>query len=643
MFVAWVFLAIKYPEFRPPRSKVLLAFSLYVLASLLAALWGVNPTHSLWSSYDRMTGVVDLIHWLMFALVLVSVVRLPKDWTALFNWQLAITVVLSLIALGQAYGQLFIPSLVAPCRVYATLGNPSFLAPILVVSILLATGLFLRSIWDSGSESGPAISEANQGDATVASSATPKALVASQAFWLIVIGLGIFTLILTGTRGALIGLVAGILVMPVALAIWGNRSALKATSLAAAGLLTAVGLLLAVDLNIGIASPHCASATSSNRLTDLASTGTADGSLANRLASIEAGFQGFLERPVFGWGPENFGYAFDRHVDAWVFRLGSFVQDKAHNQVIEELTTKGVVGILAFSFMWLVLVWVVVSRKRPASEDALAYAVLGALAGYFVQNLFLFDTPSTLLVWLVLVGWVATQERKDTVTALDKEESSRLWSQGLLLPRIQRTLQSILSDPWGRGAAAVGLLAILAISLYSFNLQPYLAARTFGQASRLGVPTSERLDLAEESFKTFPAMANQPRQLMMLQFVRLWRFLSDEERSQVRGFFAREAALGLSSDAGNAPLLITAILFIQSTEQRPEVLAALGPMLRQLQEIAPNRAETHQLLANQALIEGRYAEALSIVQEYQSVAPDTDLFFVDIKQAARQGLGEGAD
>jgi hypothetical protein len=66
-------------------------------------------------------------------------------------------------------------------------------------------------------------------------------------------------------------------------------------------------------------------------------------------------------------------------------------------------------------------------------------------------------------------------------------------------------------------------------------------------------------------------------------------------------------------------------------------------MLRQLQEIAPNRAETHQLLANQALIEGRYADALSIVQEYQSVAPDTDPFFVDIKQAAREGLGQGAD
>ena len=374
-----------------------------------------------------------------------------------------------------------------------------------------------------------------------------------------------------------------------------------------------------------------------------------------------------------GWGPETFGYVFDRYVDPWVFRHGSIVQDKAHNQVIEELTTKGVVGTLAFSFMWLALVWAIIRRTRSAGEDALAYAILGALGAYFVQNLFLFDTPSALLVWLVLVGWVVTQEREEAVNSPDRDQSNWLRSGGIALPRIQRAVRTSLSSPWGRTAAVASLLLLLGVSLYSFgayilhaglysngvsrqalallqvynshsfNLQPYLAARAFGQASQHGLPMSERLALAEKSFETFPAMANQPRQLMILQLVRLWDFFDDDTRHHVREFFGREASIALTSDPGNAPMLITAILFMQSTAQSPEALASLRPMLRHLEEIAPSRAETHQLLANQALKEGRYADALAITREYQSLAPDTTWFFAGIEKAALAGMDQALD
>jgi hypothetical protein len=283
------------------------------------------------------------------------------------------------------------------------------------------------------------------------------------------------------------------------------------------------------------------------------------------------------------------------------------------------------------------------TTTRSAGEDALAYAILGALGAYLVQNLFLFDTPSALLVWLVLVGWVVTQEREEAVNSPDRDQSNWLRSGGIALPRIQRAVRTSLSSPWGRTAAVASLLVLLGVSLYSFNLQPYLAARAFGQASQHGLPMSERLALAEKSFETFPAMANQPRQLMILQLVRLWDFFDDDTRHHVREFFGREASIALTSDPGNAPMLITAILFMQSTAQSPEALASLRPMLRQLEEIAPNRAETHQLLANQALKEGRYADALAITREYQSLAPDTTWFFAGIEKAALAGMDQALD
>ena len=58
----------------------------------------------------------------------------------------------------------------------------------------------------------------------------------------------------------------------------------------------------------------------------------------------------------------------------------------------------------------------VLSRRYSPEVDklgeVLAYVVLGALSGYFIQNLFLFDTPSTMLQLALLMAWVANQERE---------------------------------------------------------------------------------------------------------------------------------------------------------------------------------------------------------------------------------------
>jgi hypothetical protein len=73
------------------------------------------------------------------------------------------------------------------------------------------------------------------------------------------------------------------------------------------------------------------------------------------------------------------------------------------------------------------------------------------------------------------------------------------------------------------------------------------------------------------------------------------------------------------------------------------VLSALDPLLGRLEAIAPHRAETHQLLANQALQEGNYGEALRIARDYQARAPGTQIFFASIEASAEAGLNSQRD
>ena len=141
----WVVLVLWNPAYRLPRSWVLLAFAMYVVMALLSAVGGVSFARSLWSDYQSMVGEWDLGHWLLFALVAVSVLRSPRAWRSLLNWNLGVALVLSLLALGQVYQVPGLPSLLSQCRVDATLGNPTYLAAILVVTIPVAVGFLVRS------------------------------------------------------------------------------------------------------------------------------------------------------------------------------------------------------------------------------------------------------------------------------------------------------------------------------------------------------------------------------------------------------------------------------------------------------------------------------------------------------------------
>jgi O-antigen ligase len=656
LVMAWVVQILRSPTNRPQHSWVILALSAYVIASLLSAVAGVNSSRSVWSTFDRMTGVFDLLHWAFLALVMASVIRSQRAWRFLLNGQLTVTLLVALIAVTQVWGVAFIPSIIDKCRVDGTMGNASYLAPVLVMSILVAAGLLAQSLNESWKKSGnksggnqeAATPDAENSAGAVTLTGLQNGGIAWHILWLAVIGLGSLVLVYTGTRGALIGLAAGAIAMPLALYFWGNRRALKPVGLVSGGLLLLLSGLFALDSTFGLpVAANCANTTATARLTQLAATGTNDSSLALRLSSARAGFGGFLERPILGWGPENFGYAFNQHVDPQIFQQGSFLMDKAHNQVVEEFTTKGLVGGLAFLGMWGVLAWVVIRRKRPANEEILSYAVLGALGGYFVQNLFLFDTPSSMLYWAVLVAWVAWREKADRNNRRPTDIKSRVFQHSLLVRAFRGSGAGTMAVRGFGPAVPVVLTAVLVValglSLYAFNLLPYRAAQSFGQTTLRGISHQERLERAQESFETFPPMANQTRRVMLLETLRNWQYLDDADRQRSSAFFGRELGIALAEDPRDAPMLITAILFIQSTVTSSEVLSRVNPMLSQLYQIAPDRAETHQLLAAQAVLEGKNSVAIQIATDYQARAPGTEIFFTRIEQVARENLALGRD
>ena len=635
----WVVLMVQVVAYRPRGSRVLAAFAVYVAASWMSAVAGVNPTHSFWSDFQRMMGVWGLLHWLALVVILSSVLKSRDEWRSLFSWNLAVALFLSLVAIAQAYDLNALHYIAQTVRVPATLGNATYLAGLLAVTTLIAVGLLACS-WIPDEPDAPVKAKRKKRRDTKSAACDrrrdERVRLMRQTFWAVTAVCGVWVLILTAGRGGMVGLVAGAVAMPVALYIWGNRAVLKPVTIGATATIVSLGGLFAADAlpNFSI-HPNPQEAAISERV----ATSLEDAGVVTRLKLVGIGWRAFEGRPLLGWGQENFARVFDRFADASFYRYyQGEPQDRAHNQVLEELVTKGAVGFLAFAFMWVVLVWAVVRTRRRPRDEVLAYAVLGALVAHFVQNLFLFDTPATILQWTLLVGWVAADEEFGNTLEPDDESAASPMTSMPAFGKLTDAVGRALSPPavrWGVGTAA---LVLVAGSLYSFNYRPYRAAVLAGDAIPQG-PIGPRLEAAVESFETFPKMAALPRRYLMSILTGEWAGLSVEDRRRIIPFVSQEFERGLAVEPNNGRLLAAGLPMLQAVATTMEELERLDSLVQRLARLAPDRVETHQILAAQALEKGNYAEAIRIADAFEARAFGVEDRFVVIRRVAGEGLG----
>ena len=144
-FGAWVVLVLVAPEHRPKRSWILIAFGGWLVASIIAGYAGVSLQRSLWSTYERMQGIVDLAHWAGFVLVAGSVFRSVNDWKWLLSINLGGSLLTSILGLGQNF-DIFEANLIGTAaRIESTLGNATYVGAYTMVNIFVAVALIALS------------------------------------------------------------------------------------------------------------------------------------------------------------------------------------------------------------------------------------------------------------------------------------------------------------------------------------------------------------------------------------------------------------------------------------------------------------------------------------------------------------------
>lgn len=138
----------------------------------------------------------------------------------------------------------------------------------------------------------------------------------------------------------------------------------------------------------------------------VASIGLNDGTTASRIVSAKISLAGFKERPIFGWGHNNFFYLYARHYDPKNLTNDPQFFDKPHNKYLEVLTETGIVGLFLYLVFIAYLVKVLWRNLSP-----ITIVLLGTMATYLFQNAFIFDTPSTYVGLTILLSLIVSYDR----------------------------------------------------------------------------------------------------------------------------------------------------------------------------------------------------------------------------------------
>jgi O-antigen ligase len=362
--------------FRKPLAIASTAFALFFL---LAGFFGMDPATSFWSNFERGEGGLQILHLFTLFILAVSLFREERDWRKFLGWILTGGVLMvgyGLFAAGDISGFIGGNFSEEGFRFSGSIGNPAYVAAFAIFMAFYA-GYLLFSKYRHRLFSGGAL----------------------LLYGVCVIMAGAF--LSAATRGAFLGFLAG-LVVGTAYFVFVHRAWRRWFALGATVLVLLVGTL------VFFKDAPFVTAIPGSRIFDISLTTK---TFEDRAIMWKMALEGWKDRPIFGWGPENYINVFDRKLDPSYFKpaegFGAWF-DRAHSLYFDYLVETGLLGLLSFLALFVVFAW---GLFRPDSkpiadprqsrgtrigeenhESVVPRALmLGVLVAYLVQGVVLFD------------------------------------------------------------------------------------------------------------------------------------------------------------------------------------------------------------------------------------------------------------
>lgn len=362
IFGAWVLLALLNAEYRPRLNVLLISVIAFVGIVALADVLGENFYKSFWSNFERMEGLVTLLHLLAYVIVAGTVMVKEELWLWFWRISLGISFFIALHTFVQSLSSDSI-------RLFSTLGNPIYLAVYALFHVFIA---LLLSARDGATRN-------------------------ERLLYMAVLVTQLIALYLTATRGATLGLVIGLFITGCGI-LYSYRSEKRSRTIAVVG----IAILVLVIGSFGLAR-NSDFVQGNGTLKRFSNLSLSDSTVFARTVIWGMAWEGVKEKPILGWGQENFNLAFAKYYDPRMYAQEQWF-DRTHNVVFDWLIASGVLGLLAYISIFLSLLWCL--YKSVHFNAVQKWLFVGLLVAYGLSNLTVFDTITSYILFFSIIVWV---------------------------------------------------------------------------------------------------------------------------------------------------------------------------------------------------------------------------------------------
>ena len=422
---AWLILALRDEDYRPKNSWLIKALVAFLIIIGLADIFSANPSKSFWSNFERMEGWVGIFHLFLYFLVAGTMLNDWKYWKRFFQTSITVSVIMASYGIFQLAGVLVINQ--GGTRLDGTFGNATYLAVYMLFHIFLTFFLLLRERFSK----------------------------TGQWIYGVIIALQLFILYHTATRGAVLGLIGGILIAAILIALFDKERLF----LKKGAKITLVTVLILIIGFIAVRNTNFVQKSAA--LSRLASISLNEA--APRFMVWQMGWQGFKERPILGWGQESFNFVFNKYYNPQMFTQEQWF-DRAHDIIFDWLIAGGLLGLLSYLSIFAALLFYLWRGKNGGFSFSEKAVFTGLIAAYFFQNIFVFDNLGSYIMFFSLLAFIHFSYGQPFP---DK------WGKKLVFDKI--IVNRIVAP----------LIVIVAVfGLYFFNTKPYLTSRALIDALR---------------------------------------------------------------------------------------------------------------------------------------------------------------
>ena len=546
IFFTWLFLITFDSRFRPRFNIILGSLILFFIILIISATLGVDPSYSFWSKFERMTGILMMLHLLAFFLVISSTFE-EKDWRQIFAVSIFVGVIVGVIALMSKN-----PAM----RGGGTIGNDSFLGTYLLFNLFLALYLIFKN--------------------------------AFKTYASICFSIMFLCLFLSGAKAAKLSFFGGMILFSFLWLIFYQKGKLRLV-----GIFLLIISIISVICFIFFALQPGSFVRKGIIEKEVGET------FGGRFVVWQKAWENFLARPLLGWGPENFEFAFTKNYNPCMGTPGCGADiwyDRAHNIIFDTLVTSGILGMLAYLGIFVLTfytLWKNYFRKKFDFWTPGIFTVL--LISYSVQNLTVFDMVSSYMMFFLILGFIA---RKEGVLDFEIKTVSFIY---LIL-----------------------IFIIFSLSFFKFVIFPFKTDTSTIFAIRAKPFSEERLSLYEKTLSFSPVGRHQIREFFVESTLsaKISGEIPQENIKREFDFLTRE----LEKSVKECPLNFRAYLKLGQlynvySRYDPSKIQEAERALKKAIEVSPANQQGYWNLAQTKIYQGKFEEALSLTEKAVGLEP----------------------